>query len=77
MVPREKLLVMNLSEGWEPLCKFLGRPVPDVPFPRTNDADEAERTAKRVVRNLFLAWVGLLTTVGVSGYGAFKFWKMY
>src|SRR5207253_1789042 len=22
-VPKEKLLVMNIQEGWEPLCKFL------------------------------------------------------
>ena len=32
-VPREKLLVFNVKEGWEPLCKFLEVPVPDQPFP--------------------------------------------
>ncbi len=31
----EDLLVMNVFEGdgWEQLCRFLDRPVPDVPFP--------------------------------------------
>ena len=35
-VPKENLLVWNLKEGWEPLCKFLDVPIPDVPVPRDN-----------------------------------------
>ncbi|GJJ09205.1 hypothetical protein Clacol_003427 [Clathrus columnatus] len=38
LIPPEKLLVFNVSEGWEPLAKFLGVPVPDEPFPCLNDA---------------------------------------
>jgi len=32
------LLVMDITggEGWEELCRFLGRPMPDVPFPKAN-----------------------------------------
>lgn len=36
-IPAERLLVYQVSEGWEPLCEFLGRPVPDEPFPNVND----------------------------------------
>ncbi len=36
----DRLLVYEVSEGWEPLCTFLGVPVPDEPFPRVNTADE-------------------------------------
>lgn len=36
-VPADRLLVFEVAEGWEPLCRFLDRPVPDVPFPRVND----------------------------------------
>jgi sulfotransferase family protein len=37
-VPRDRLLVYEVKEGWEPLCRFLGRPVPaDTPFPKIND----------------------------------------
>jgi len=32
----ERLLVFNVAEGWEPLCAFLGKPVPDGPFPHLN-----------------------------------------
>jgi hypothetical protein len=36
----ERLLVFDVAEGWDPLCRFLGVPVPDEPFPRTNSAAE-------------------------------------
>ncbi len=38
IVPRERLLVMNVKEGWEPLCKFLGHKLPEYSFPKKNDA---------------------------------------
>ncbi|XWW94837.1 hypothetical protein V2A60_002785 [Cordyceps javanica] len=37
LVPAERLLEFDLRDGWEPLCKFLDVPVPDVPFPHLND----------------------------------------
>ena len=46
MVPKEKLLIHNVKDGWEPLCKHLGVPVPDKPYPRTNDT-----AAVRVMMN--------------------------
>jgi len=39
-LPPERLLVFAPKEGWEPLCAFLGVPVPDCPFPRVNSRDE-------------------------------------
>jgi hypothetical protein len=39
----ERLLVYDAAQGWEPLCRFLGVPVPDVPFPRVNTRDEHQR----------------------------------
>lgn len=38
MVPNDRLLLFQLDQGWEPLCGFLGKPVPDVPFPRVNES---------------------------------------
>ena len=35
--PKDKLLVYSVSEGWGPLCDFLGLPVPETPFPQVND----------------------------------------
>lgn len=39
-LPAERLLVYDVGQGWEPLCKFLDVAVPEVPFPRTNSAEE-------------------------------------
>jgi len=39
-IPPERLLVYDVAEGWEPLCAFLGVPVPDEPFPHKNTRDE-------------------------------------
>ncbi len=34
IVPKDQLLVYSVTEGWGPLCKFLGVPVPDINFPK-------------------------------------------
>ena len=39
-VSSERLLVFQVSDGWDPLCRFLGRPIPRDPFPRTNSTKE-------------------------------------
>jgi len=45
-VPKDRLLVHNAKEGWKPICDFLGKPVPDCPYPRVNDT---------AGRNIFLS----------------------
>jgi hypothetical protein len=37
LVPKEQLLEFKLSEGWKPICDFLGHEVPNEPFPHLND----------------------------------------
>lgn len=57
LVPKDKLLDYQLKDGWEPLCKFLGREVPDVPFPHVNDAaayDKHEKDAEKRVTKKFI-----------------------
>jgi hypothetical protein len=39
-VPADQLLIYEVKDGWSPLCAFLDMPVPDDPFPRTNDRSE-------------------------------------
>ena len=40
LVPAERLLEYKVSEGWEPLCKFLGHVVPTQGFPQSNSVGE-------------------------------------
>jgi hypothetical protein len=39
-VPARRLLEWQAGDGWAPLCKALGVPVPDEPFPRTNTREQ-------------------------------------
>jgi hypothetical protein len=39
-IPPGRLLVHTAKDGWEPLCAFLGVPVPATPYPRTNSKEE-------------------------------------
>jgi hypothetical protein len=40
LIPASQLMVYEVKDGWEPLCKFLGKPAPAEAFPRTNDRAE-------------------------------------
>ncbi|CAK9017286.1 unnamed protein product [Durusdinium trenchii] len=42
-VPKEKLLEFSVQDGWEPLCQFLGVPVPSMAFPHVNDSASMQR----------------------------------
>jgi hypothetical protein len=43
-VPQQRLLVYEVSQGWEPLCRFLDVAVPEgKPFPRLNDREAFRR----------------------------------
>jgi hypothetical protein len=39
-IPPERLLVYEPGQGWEPLCKFLGVPVPTTPYPKVNTTED-------------------------------------
>ena len=82
MVPEERLLEYEIGEGWEPLCKFLGKEVPEEEFPHGNMpgqlADKAaaifakyDRVRRRNIA-VFLALSG--ACVGVLGYGLSQVW---
>ena len=39
-IPQERLLVYEVADGWEPLCRFLDAEVPNESMPRANSTDE-------------------------------------
>lgn len=47
----KQMLEFELGNGWEELCGFLGKPVPDIDFPHVN-----ERETWRAAFNL--GWTG-------------------
>jgi len=74
LVPPERLLEWNIADGWEPLCKFLGKPAPNIEFPHANAGSgpggwmaREEQCVKRWVEGAFirLFWIvmGLIGAV--------------
>lgn len=47
LVPKDRLLEWRIEDGWEPLCKFLGKDIPNEPFPRANDATGFQNSTLR------------------------------
>ncbi len=48
MIDPARLLVFDVREGWGPLCRFLGVPVPNEPFPRLNDTASTQALINRM-----------------------------
>ena len=48
-IAADRLLVYNVAQGWDPLCRFLGVAAPDAPFPRVNSKDDFERHVAEAV----------------------------
>lgn len=70
-VPADKLLVFEVKQGWEPLCEFLGVPVPDEPFPHVNDTQsfmEMFRDAERIGNAVIAAGVAVIAALAFAIY---------
>ncbi|KAJ5550492.1 hypothetical protein N7461_005190 [Penicillium sp. DV-2018c] len=61
-LPEDRLLQWSVEDGWEPLCRFLGKPVPGTQFPNGNPpkawaariVKTMEAHHRRAVRNMLL-----------------------
>jgi hypothetical protein len=52
-IPANRLLTFAAKDGWEPLCTFLDKPVPDGQFPHINDAEETRGLIDSIIQNGF------------------------
>ncbi|MBT8078126.1 MAG: sulfotransferase family protein [Gammaproteobacteria bacterium] len=63
-VPADRLLVVDLTKGWEPICEFLGKPIPkDTPFPHINTADRTQHKFRKLRLQKYAPYVLLLALV--------------
>ncbi|XP_078361787.1 uncharacterized protein LOC144646134 [Oculina patagonica] len=60
VIPKEKLLVYNVKQGWKPLCEFLGCEIPDQEFPRANVGSSVNH---QLMASQFPVNVNLLLTI--------------
>ncbi|CAM1501349.1 Fc.00g105110.m01.CDS01 [Cosmosporella sp. VM-42] len=72
IVPPERLLELDLKDlTWDPLCEFLGKEVPDVPFPRLNESRVFQNDLHRLhTMALFGVLVKFVLTIAVTGVAA-------
>ncbi|KAK5630105.1 hypothetical protein RRF57_005820 [Xylaria bambusicola] len=67
IVPPENRLEYKIGDGWEPLCKFLGVPVPEgVEFPRSNDGAALNDQTNTRLR-MHMSNIGNLSKSGILG----------
>ena len=52
-VPPHQLLIWNVRDGWEPLCAFLGKPIPDKPFPFENATGDKTKKNEFIEKYVF------------------------
>ncbi|KJZ70231.1 hypothetical protein HIM_10379 [Hirsutella minnesotensis 3608] len=55
LVPPHRLLEYRMGQGWEPICNFLDKPVPNMEFPWLNEADAMRMLIKRKMRSQLIA----------------------
>ena len=68
IIPEERLLIHEAKDGWEPLCEFLGKPVPNQPYPRVNEAKSFEKQIRKIKMIRRMPWLVLLAGVVTAGY---------
>ncbi len=55
VIPADRLLIFKVTEGWKPLCDFLGKPIPDKAFPRVNERAEMSKKIQQLARGAYIA----------------------
>ncbi|XP_020629799.1 uncharacterized protein LOC110066886 [Orbicella faveolata] len=69
VIPKEKLLIFNVKQGWKPLCEFLGCEIPDQEFPRQNVKGEAAKLGNAMMtdamRKLFVIFAVFVFLISV------------
>lgn len=69
-VPPERLLIFSADQGWQPLCEFLGVPVPEAEFTNVNDRAAIKKTLSDLTRGAYvILGVGAVLAAGLV-YGA-------
>jgi hypothetical protein len=71
--PSERLLVFEPKQGWEPLCAFLAKEVPEGAFPRVNDTAEFHRNIALMKRMQLVPYVAAGVAILVAALAVYAF----
>lgn len=71
-VPPERLLIFKVTDGWAPLCRFLGVAEPAAPFPNLNDRESIKNTIRGVIRGGYMMLGASAAAIAALGYAAYR-----
>ena len=64
LVPKDRLLEVNLGDGWKPMCQFLDVPIPAEPYPTAYNSQEFLEFHRKIwwsdLRAQLLRWAGTI-----------------
>lgn len=67
LAAKREFLEFNERQGWGPLCEFLGKPVPEKPFPKVNDSANFQQNRlpplRFIMRLMYLVNAGLYVSL--------------
>ncbi|GIJ92711.1 hypothetical protein Asppvi_001989 [Aspergillus pseudoviridinutans] len=72
LVPPENLLEYHMKDGWEPLCRFLGKPIPAEPVPYINQREGFNKKFRDW--NVASIQAQLKRVLDISAYAALMAW---
>lgn len=79
IIPKDRLLQWHPRDGWEPLCDFLGKEVPEGEFPKVNQGDFVANLHEKMLMFRFLVvvlkslkMVSPLMVIGVAYWWWFR-----
>jgi hypothetical protein len=72
-LPKERLLVFSADQGWEPLCKFLGVPIPAGKFPNVNDRAEIKKAIAGMTKGAYAILAGAALVAAAIVFAAVTF----
>lgn len=61
VVPRRRLIIQDHAKGWLPLCRFLGKPVPESDYPHSNKRADM----RAFIRKIGMTFVGSVMAAAV------------
>ena len=64
-IPRDRLLVYEVREGWDSLCNFLDVPVPVEPFPNINNSDEFRLRISKLKTLAYMVVLGIPSLMAI------------
>ena len=83
VTPKDQLLEFRLQDGWKPLCEFLEKPVPVVPFPHVNDTETLHervsiirRLLERNIRRKIRRYAVINVLALLFGIAIWTHWKL-